>query len=166
MAEPQPCAESSSLRDPHGRLHFFRGTIREYSLFSHSRYAPPLNSGKARRSALVAPALRGRPCPRRPPPLLPQQAATQCLQAPPSRCPVTVRSVRHWQKGTTPVLSVTRGRALVMVADCGISMWLPCHSPATRSKRDFVTVLFSDFGLYFAVLLNFCNFRNLRILRN
>ena len=55
---------------------------------------------------------------------------TQCLQAAPSRRPVTGRSVRHWKKGT-PVLSVMRCRALVTVADCSISMYLPQHGGAT-----------------------------------
>ena len=83
--------------------------------------------GEARRAAFVARfaagralAIRRRRLPNKPP---------LCLPAPPSRRPVTVRSVRHWQKGTTPVLSVIRHRAfklaMVTVADCGISMWLP-----------------------------------------
>ena len=57
----------------------------------------------------------------------PQQAAAQSLRAPPLLRPETVRSVRHWQKGTTPVLFVIMRRALATVADfqLGISMWLP-----------------------------------------
>ena len=34
-------------------------------------------------------------------------------------------SVRHWQKGTTQVLSVKRRRALATFASCGISICLP-----------------------------------------
>ena len=121
-------AESSSLRDPNGistgKTSLCpagdKGTIplESPALCPH----PQLRRGAprcARRS------LRGRPCPRRPPPPPPQQAAALCLPAPPSLRPVTVRSVRHCQKGTTPVLSVIRHRALATVVDCGISMWLP-----------------------------------------
>ena len=46
------------------------------------------------------------------------------------------RSVRHWQKGTTPVHSVIRRRALATVADCGTSMSLLSHGLATHSKGD------------------------------
>ena len=37
-----------------GRLHCFQRVIREQSLLSRPRYAPTLNSGEARRAALVA----------------------------------------------------------------------------------------------------------------
>ena len=37
----------------------------------------------------------------------------------------TLLSVRHWQKGTTQVLSVILRRAPTTVFDFGISMWLP-----------------------------------------
>ena len=116
-------AESSSLRDPHGistgKTSLCpagdKGTIplESPALCPH----PQLLRGAPRRACRL---LCGRPCPRRPP-----QAAALCLPAPPSRRPVTVRSVRHCQKGTTQVLSVIRRRALATVADCGISMWLP-----------------------------------------
>ena len=48
--------------------------------------------------------------------------------------PVIGQSVRHWQKGTSQVLSVIRRRDLATVADCGISMCLPLHFLATRSN--------------------------------
>ena len=87
-------------------------------------------SGEARRAALVARfaaglalAIRSRRLHHKPPP----GASQRLLRGapPPSRRPVNVGSVRHLQKGTTPVLSVIRRRALATVADCGISMWLP-----------------------------------------
>ena len=63
----------------------------------------------------------------------------------------TLLSVRHWQKGTTQVLSVILRRAPTTVFDFGISMWLPWHSFATRSKRAVVTLL-SDFGPIFWII--------------
>ena len=66
---------------------------------------PQLRRGAQRRSRR---SLCGRPCPRCPQLPPPQQAAALCLPAHPSRRHVTVRTVRNWQKGTTPVLSVIR----------------------------------------------------------
>ena len=43
-----------------GRLHCFRPVMREQSLLSRPRYAPILNSGEARRAALVARFAAGR----------------------------------------------------------------------------------------------------------
>ena len=78
---------------------------------------PQLRRGVQRRARR---SFRCGQCPRHPPPPPPQQAAALCLPVPPLQRPVTLRSVRHWQKGTTPALSVIRSRALATVADCGI----------------------------------------------
>ena len=119
-----------------GRPHCVRRVIREQSPLESPALCP---HPQVRRGALrrARRSLRGRPCPRHPPPPPPQQAAALCLPAPPSLRPITVLSVRHWQKGITPVLSVIRRRALAMVADCGISTWrwLPWHALTTHSKR-------------------------------
>ena len=94
-----------------GRFHCFRLVIpfESPALCLH----PQLRRGAPRCARC---SLRGRPCPRRPPPPPPQQAAALCLPAPPSLRCVTVRSVRHWQKGTTTVLSMIRRRAYYLFA--------------------------------------------------
>ena len=113
-----------------GRLHCVRRVIREQSPLESPALCCTLNSGEARRAALVARfaaghalAIRSRRLPNKPPPCASQRLLRGA--PPPSRRPVNVGSVRHLQKGTTPVLSVIRRRALASVADCGISMWLP-----------------------------------------
>ena len=138
---------------------FPAGDTGTFPFQSPALYHPQLRRGAPRHARRSGASRQAVPSPS-------AAAASPTSRHPVPPRPVTVLSVRHWQKGTTPVLSVTRRSALVTslvtVADCGISMWLPWHAPATRSKCDVVTVLFSDFGLYFAVLLNFRNFRNLR----
>ena len=121
--EHEGCQKSFESRKRHN-VHRQRNCGKSYETSSSGA-----NSFRAARRMLSAQSFISSPMSsrhikvRKPPP-----CATERLPRgapPPSRRPVNVGSVRHLQKGTTPVLSVIRRRALATVADCGISMWLP-----------------------------------------
>ena len=114
-------AESSSLRDPHGistgKTSLCQAGDKETIQLESPALCPhsQLLRGAQRRARC---SLRGRPCPRSPPPQPPQDAAAQCLKA-------TEREALAERYYPVLSVSVTRRRALVTVAYCGISMCLP-----------------------------------------